>query len=319
MNLPIFILFCIVVVAYLSGYFSFEKQHEFNMDISGNMSHIEYLTQHISKSKNYNKIPDKFHSYDKSVITRKVEQMVQVEYHFPLVNNHKHKIELSMDPESTSRQVDLYGLPSHAVVKSADGDSMKLNSSLGTEVLENTLKSGAWYLHQNGDFGVDYPKLAKSSQEFSKEIADSISNSLISKGLDSYFNRVQAALNFVQFIPYGLPEFDTRDWYYHGLSLPQESFVIGYADCDSKSLFMASILSNLVPAENFIMVTCMVKSKDDRRSGGHMMIGVSDLGIKGYSVEFKGKSYVLIETTVPSQMGQEYWAEIVIMDKYRLV
>jgi hypothetical protein len=130
---------------------------------------------------------------------------------------------------------------------------------------------------------------------------------LVSNNQDNYFNRVQASLNFVQFLPYGLPEFDTDEWYYFGISTPPESFILGYSDCDSKSVFFASILSQLIPIENIILVTCTVNSGNEASNGEHMMVAVSDLGIEGESLTFKDKKYLLLETTRPMLIGQFDW------------
>jgi hypothetical protein len=115
---------------------------------------------------------------------------------------------------------------------------------------------------------------------------------LYKNNLDSYVNRIIAALNFVQFIPYGVPDFDDK-YVYFGLALPQESVAISFSDCDSKSTLLAGILKNLIDVENIILVTCMFDG------GAHMILGISDLPFEGPSVNYKGKDYFLVETTTP--------------------
>jgi hypothetical protein len=130
---------------------------------------------------------------------------------------------------------------------------------------------------------------------------------LSKNGDDSYLNRVQAALNFVQFIPYGRPDLDATGWYYHEIGVPPEVFIMGYGDCDSKSVFFASIIMNLIPVENIVLVECLVKSSNDNTNGAHMMVAVSDLGISGEFVNFNNMDYLLLETTQPIAIGQFDW------------
>jgi hypothetical protein len=130
---------------------------------------------------------------------------------------------------------------------------------------------------------------------------------LSSLGQDSYFNRVQAALNFVQFLPYGLPEFDTKEWSYFGISTPPESFILGYSDCDSKSIFFASILAELIPIEHVILINCTVNSANESSTGEHMMVAVSGLEIPGEMIDCDGKKYLLIESTTPIGIGKFGW------------
>jgi hypothetical protein len=101
-------------------------------------------------------------------------------------------------------------------------------------------------------------------------------------------------LNFVQFIPYGVPEFDHDQDIYWGLALPHESLAISYSDCDSKSVLFATILVHLIRPENIIMVGCVMKDM-----GAHMIAGVAGFNYPGEYVSHNGKDFLLIETTTP--------------------
>jgi hypothetical protein len=114
-------------------------------------------------------------------------------------------------------------------------------------------------------------------------------------------------LNFVQFIPYGQPNFDHQDFSYFGVSLPPESLVLNYSDCDSKSLLFATILSHLIDEKNIVLVLCNVTSKEDKPER-HMMVGVKGLGISGgRTVVFNRSDFLLLETTQPSAIGSWDW------------
>jgi hypothetical protein len=116
---------------------------------------------------------------------------------------------------------------------------------------------------------------------------------LQNQNCDSYVNRVRAALNFVQYIPYGQPDFDAGEYSYFEISLPHETIAISYADCDSKSILFASILKSLIKLENIVLVDC------NSQGVAHMIVGVSNLPFSGQWTDYKGKNYLLLETTTP--------------------
>jgi hypothetical protein len=159
-------------------------------------------------------------------------------------------------------------------------------------LLKEQLNNNGFYFNNNGDWGLDYKYLLSISAEINTSIARFLANELYKNNLDSYVNRIIAALNFVQFIPYGVPDFDDKHVYF-GLALPQESVAISFSDCDSKSTLLAGILKNLIDVENIILVTCIYDG------GPHMILGISDLPFEGPSVNYKGKDYFLVETTTP--------------------
>jgi hypothetical protein len=319
MNLPFFLIFCCLAVVYLCGLSTRHRKPGENISADSDLSLIQFLTKDIRCTKNYCLMPRSYQYFDRPLAGVRVNDEVHIQYEFPLIGGYLHLIDLIFEPVTTSRDVDVFGLPSTVVVKDRGGESISLNNAKGESELRSILVSGGWYLDEKGIFGIDFSRIAKVFTSLGSRISNSILKKLQEQGVDTYLNRIQAALNFVQFIPYGLPEFDTELWYYHGLSLPPESIVLGYADCDSKSLLMASILSGLIPLENFIMVECTVNSDNDRTHGGHMMIGVSDLGIRGEYIEHMGRSYMLLETTTPCVMGNKGWREIKILNCHKLV
>jgi hypothetical protein len=293
-----------MVIAYLSGFFSQYKKLDlgYNKD---NMSLIEFLTQHKTKGKDYSRTPKGFSSYNKDLIGKIVSDTAYFRYEYPLINKHSGVFETTLHPTEISRQVDYFGLPNHLIVKNEDGYTLNTNHSSADFTLN--MNQDGWYFKSFSVFGVDFKYLVQKYAEFSIRISEQIQKDLKKIESDTYFNRVQAALNFVQFIPYGRPEFDTNKWYYHEIGVPPESFILGYGDCDSKSVFFASIVLNLIPIENIVLVNCLVKSENENTNGNHMMVGVSDLGIEGEMVNLGEKQYLLLETTAPIEIGEFNW------------
>jgi hypothetical protein len=101
--------------------------------------------------------------------------------------------------------------------------------------------------------------------------------------------------------------------------VPPETFILGYGDCDSKSIFYASILANLIPLENILLIGCLVKSQNEKTNGAHMMTAISNLGLSGESVNYNQQDYLLIETTQPIEIGQSGWESITIETIYNLI
>jgi hypothetical protein len=303
-HLAVLTFFTLIVIAYLSGFFAQYKKPDLGYN-KENMTLIEFLTQHKTKSKDYSRIPEGFSSYNKQLNGKRLNDSAFFRYEYPLIEKYTGIFETTLHPKNVSTQVDYFGLQSSLILKSENG--YKLNNSLPESNFIANMNQDGWYFKSFSDSGVDYKYLVQKYAEFSISISQQIQKELTDKELDTYFNRVQATLNFVQFIPYGQPDFSTNEWYYHGLGVPPESFILGYGDCDSKSIFFASILLNLIPSENIVLVSCLVKSGDDKTDGAHMMAAVSDLEIEGEMVNLGDKKYLLLETTAPSEIGAFNW------------
>jgi hypothetical protein len=303
----IYVIFILIVISYMTGFFVSYKKIDLNYNIENSNSIIEFLTKYKSKTKIYSRPPGNYTSYNSCLPIGKImDDKVQFKYEFPLVHSKKAVFDCYLFPADISSQVDLFGLDHSLIIKNENG--FTLNANLTINEFSTKMNQYCWYFNSANDWGVDYKKLIYSYGTFTKPISQLIYNELNTNNEDSYFNRVQAALNFVQFLPYGLPEFDSNEWYYFGISTPPESFILGYSDCDSKSIFFAAILSELIPLENIILINCTVNSGNESSNGEHMMVAVSDLGIPGQSINFNNKSYLLLETTTPIAIGQFDWS-----------
>jgi hypothetical protein len=147
-----------------------------------------------------------------------------------------------------------------------------------------------------------------------RAIAEHIRETLKGISKSNYVNTIETVRSFVSHIPYGIPDFDAVDlpmgtgnsprkrFIYGECALMPEILVLCYGDCDSKSLLMAGILSELIGSQNLALIRCM--ASDTSNPGGfgpHMMVGVAGLPYKNTTrVSFGSTEYHLIETTAPS-------------------
>jgi len=266
-----------------------------------NQSLIEYLAQHSEKPKNYRREPNEpvFNGY--FLNGSKNNDSVNFEYKFPLLNKKESTIRLIFNPVNFSNTIDKFGVH-NSCFASRDENTYVITSDNLNYLLDNMNRDGFFFKIENGsyNFGVDYNQLVDISAELGTQIAGFILKELQSQNADSYINRVRATLNFVQYIPYGQPNFDAEDYGYFGISLPHESIAISYSDCDSKSILFACILKALIKIENIILVNCTTSG------GGHMIVGVSNLPFSGQMVDFNGKRYILLETTTPTSLEEHF-------------
>jgi hypothetical protein len=288
-------LYIIISVIHFSSDITSKK--EANLVSSGNergedfLSPIEWLTQHRTMTKNYGKGPKKFNTSGRDGVMSTIQKdRATFKYTYPLVGKHEHTIIYDLYPNEVSVWVSKFGVPSD-------------NSSIHVEQSQNSHQ----YIIRGNVVSPDLKSIVDFQRPFTRFIAESIRQRLMDLGKLNHFNLVQSVLNFVQYIPYGVPDFDTKEWDYMGLAVPPESFILGYSDCDSKSVFMASILSHLILREQIILVRCRVKGSSSDRAGAHMMIAVSDLENKNHSIYHKGKNFLLMETTTPCDIYHFGW------------
>jgi hypothetical protein len=264
---------------------------------------ISFLTKDVKRvQKDYSKSPDKYSGSRYNVSGKVIDNThAELEYLHPLVSGKISKFSANLHPKPFSEVVDVFGVNSNYILKTADSVRLQIPQHLSISQLNQELEEGCWYIHSLEKFGVNYKKLVFHNQSFCNIFSEHIVNELQKHNADTYFNRVQATLNFVQHIPYGLPDFDKNNFNYFGLATPPESFALNYADCDSKSVFFASILINLIDSENIVLVSCQVPEH-------HMMVAVRGLNIvNGQSLEAFGENYLLMETTKPCVIGEWPW------------
>jgi hypothetical protein len=251
--------------------------------IQNNLLLIEHLTQHLKTfKKNYRNGPENFSEFGYHVkgAMHSNGQDVELSYTYPILNGKNVTFSVCLSPAEVSTVVDAYGAKE-------DGTVLK-----GIEI--NTQGAQAVVSTQ-------YPYVVDLSNQFASKIAEHIVDHLQTIGKDDYVSRVLAAKNFVQHLNYGVPKFEIPPYQYIELALPYESFVLSYSDCDSKSVFMASILKEMIHAENIVLVTCQMGNPNiPGDMGGHMFIGVAGMPFrKSSTASHNGKTYHFIETTTP--------------------
>ena len=283
----IFVLTVILLNTNIKAFSSSAAGYQANLNI------IEHLTKHSTKPKFYRREPKNYQSFGYAVNAKLMQEEVLLEYKFPLIDHRESVFRIKFNPLNFSSVVSQFGCSTRCFAP-ADGNFYALKSN-DPEFLKANMNKDGFYFNHFGTkgFGINFDHVIVISTELSSRIAAFIVSELQSKGSDNYVNRVRAALNFVQCIPYGVPVFDHQDYTYFGFSIPFESMAISYADCDSKSAFFAGILHHLIDPKNIILVSCVIEE------GGHMIAGVAGLPFSGQFINYHNKDYLLIETTVP--------------------
>ena len=290
----LYILTLVLTVFFLNTGFAYGNNGNIAQQTEQNLLLIEYLAQYSEKPKNYRRDPKEplFNGY--ILKGSKNHDEVMYEYNFPLLDKKESTLKLTFYPVNFSASIGEFGVHNSCFARE-DSDSYSIKSNDESYLLTNMNKDGFFYRKQ-GDtstFGVDYNYLVNLSSEIGAKIAMFLVQELQNQNCDSYVNRVRATLNFVQYIPYGQPDFDAGEYSYFEISLPHETIAISYADCDSKSILFASILKSLIKLENIVLVDC------NSQGVAHMIVGVSNLPFSGQWVDYNGKNYLLLETTTP--------------------
>ncbi|MBM3164734.1 MAG: hypothetical protein FJZ80_04660 [Bacteroidetes bacterium] len=291
-ELYIYLIILIFAVAILNSNLAFGA-NPLKKNLTENLSVIEQLTKYSSKQKNYRRTPKNFASFGYAVHARMVEEDAFLEYKFPFVGSKEAQFTLKLNAKTTSSTVSKYGCKTHCFARDS-ANTYKLQSTDHTFLYQNMNADGFYFYGFGKDeYGINYNEVIALSDEVNYAVAKFIEIELQKMGKDTYENRVRAALHFVQFIPYGVPDFDAGDDSYFGLALPHESLAISYSDCDSKSTMFAGILHHLISEQNIVLVGCVIEGQ------GHMITGVAGLYYPGQYVSHQGKDYLLIETTTP--------------------
>ena len=310
---PYLILALLLLVSlYLNGDFlsDFLRPQRSGLNINRQTELIEFLTQHKKREKNYANPPEEFKEFGRAVQGEITGDVGVVRYVFPLVGHHEVEFSCTLTPQEVSQEVDAFGATSDCVVKKSE-DTLGVNTQAGAEYLRRELPKGG-FTYGDEPFGIDYNYLVRKTGSIGKAIAATILRELQQRSLDSRENRVRAAANFVQFIPYGQPNFDTEHHMYLGMAVPHESVVLSFSDCDSKSVLLAAILVHLVDYRDLVLVHCT--------SGGeHMILGVAGMEmIACNQVSYNGRRHLLIETTTPVGLDHPFVDNIVIHQYYPL-
>lgn len=294
----VYIIIIVITVTLLNSNFSFGNKIQTTVS-EGNLLVVEHLTQHVSKKKNYRTPPENYRS-NGYLITGEINgDSAYLEYKFPLIDGSESMFKIKLNTYNTSSVVNQFGVTSDCFFP-ANKDSYQLATTDESYLRANMNKDGFYFIAaEEGKFGIDFDHVIKISSELGNQIAQHLKIELENSSKDSYENRVRAALNFVQFIPYGVPDFDHNPDGYFGLALPHESLAISYSDCDSKSVLFASILVHLINPENIILVSCKIQE------GAHMIAGVAGFNYPGEYQHVNGKDYLLIETTTPHPLESQ--------------
>ena len=288
----IYILILVLTVVLLNSTVSFGSK-DLNGAKEKRILVIEHLTKYVTKQKNYRREPKNFQSFGYLVFGKVVGEDAFFEYTFPLVDSHESLFRIKLNAGNVSSTVSQFGCKTSCFARSGESEYAVQTNDLS--FLHSNMNKDGFYFYgfEKRGYGINHNHIIDISKELTSRIAAFIVDELTKKQKDNYENRVRSALHFVQFLPYGVPDFDHGDDCYFELALPHESFVLSYSDCDSKSTLFAGVLHHLIDPENIILVGCVIDGS------GHMITGVSGLYYPGQYYTFQDKKYLLIETTTP--------------------
>lgn len=267
------------------------KKDENNLD--NTMMVVEHLAQYASKKKNYRFTPQNYQNHGYKITGKIVGNDAYLDYSFPLIYNNESNFTIKLNAYNVSSVINQFGCEMSCFeTTSIDGFVLKTDD---LKHLNEKMNQDGFYFQsfEKDGFGINYKHVIQISTDLTAQIASFLLNELNKLNKDSYENRIQAVLNFVQFIPYGVPHFDSETHSYMGLATPHESLAISYSDCDSKSTLFAGILHHLIAPENIILVSCVIEE------GAHMITGVTGLNYPGQYYNYNNKEFLLIETTAP--------------------
>lgn len=150
------------------------------------------------------------------------------------------------------------------------------------------LRTGLFVEHPLAGAIPDYSKLVSIYQGTVLEIYRNWKGTVEAQGLTRR-DSVELLLRFLQDYPYGIPPKVVDRRFIGGLLVPPLSLETGWADCDSKSLLMASILS-FDPYFHDKMAMILVP--------GHALLGIEVLSLPyDETYKFRNRSFVVAEPT----------------------
>lgn len=312
-EIHLYIVLLVLVVLYLNTSFNINID-TFLRKGQNNLLIIEQLTVYSKKPKNYRRSAASYKAfgYHVSGIMGAKNEFATFTYSFPFVDHQEVTFTTEFNATTTSKIVSGFGAHNSCFAPVND-QFFALQTNDENFLRQNMNQDGFFFRSSNRyDYGVDYNEIMRLSKDLSKEIASFIVKELGNQ--DSHDNRVMAALNFVQYIPYGQPQFDSGEYTYFGVALPHESFAISYSDCDSKSVMLCGILRELIEdsENNIILVYCTMEEEH------HMIVGVHGVRFPGKTHFHKGRSYLLLETTNPISLEQQQTIDFQNIHVYEL-
>jgi hypothetical protein len=312
-EINLYIVLLVLVVIYLNTSFKMNIA-SFSNKGRNNLFIIEQLTVHSSKPKNYRRAAASYKAFGYQVSGNMdaKNEIAKLNFSFPFVGHREVTFTTELNTLSTSKIVSGFGAHNSCFAPVND-QYFALQTTDENFLRQNMNQDGFFFRSSNRyDYGVNYNEIMRLSKDLSKEIASFIVKELGDQ--DSHDNRVMAALNFVQYIPYGQPQFDAGEYTYFGVALPHESFAISYSDCDSKSVMLCGILRELIEdsEKNIILVYCTMEEEH------HMIVGVHGVRFPGKTHFHKGRSYLLLETTTPISLEQQQTIDFQNIHVYEL-
>ena len=184
-------------VVFLNSHISLSRPN-IQVQQDSNLMVVEHLSQYSSKPKNYRRSPENFQEFGYGVKGIIEDQIVRLDYRFPLIDDKEVEFKIVLDARNTSSTISQFG-GHNSCFAPVDASSFQLTTSK-RDYLQDGLNKDGFYFKDFDDWGLDYNHVIDISEDLSIRIAHFIVSSLQDRGKDSYFNRVKAALSFVQYV-----------------------------------------------------------------------------------------------------------------------
>lgn len=146
-------------------------------------------------------------------------------------------------------------------------------------------------------------KITELYSDIGEDIAYLIIEELNNERIDNYKNRIISALNFVQYIPYGVQK--NESFKKSKINLPHETLILNYGDNNSKSILFTCIIKNLINPDNVAIITY-----DNVNNERKYIPAVSGLNKNGIFIEHNNKKFYPLETKKPIDIHDKHFEHI---------
>ena len=172
-----------------------------------------------------------------------------------------------------------------------DSDSFLMNFGLNQKEGE-TFKIGRQELKysmmklKNGVVVFDYSKVVEESRTPVKPLYQALSRIFQKHGIKGRA-KIEFIMRFLQDIPYGIPPTNYEGRFINGMFPPSELLKMGWGDCDSKSILMATLLSFEPRFYNRLAMVLVP---------GHALLGLELIpGPYDKTVRYLGRTFIYAE------------------------
>jgi hypothetical protein len=209
------------------------------------------------------------------------------------------KIDLDLDLNAVDQEISAFGLPrSWQRYSYRSADELRKKEQRLTE-----RAASVGFINTNqpppGTLEIDYAWMVEQSISDTRPVVEEILEYAKNQGRNDLYELIELLTSFVQDgVFYQIPEMNRtgpsgETILIGGVQMPMETLSLGWGDCDTKSVLLASMLANAGNVGTIMVV-----------GNGHAFLGFRGIPRRGQRyVEVNGVNYILVETTTPWRIG----------------